>query len=179
MTTYTLHLPSGAQPGQPSGLDGALLVKDGFSWGAFLFTFLWFFAHRLWLAGLAVLVGLVVLSVALVLLQVHGTIAGAVMVLAMILVGLEAGTLRRWTYHRRGLAAVDVVTAEDLDEAEAKAFARWLQHAEPGRAVPPPDPRSASPFASPSPLAPVPTARRQEARQEAVIGLFPDAERPR
>jgi hypothetical protein len=99
----------------------------------------------------------------------------------MILVGLEAGTLRRWTYHRNGLAAVDVVTAEDLDEAEARAFARWLQHAEPSRAAPSPDPRSAAPFASssPSPYATVPAARRQEPRQEAVIGLFPDAERPR
>jgi hypothetical protein len=167
MTTYTLHLPSGAQPGQPSGLDGALLVKDGFSWGAFLFTFLWFFAHRLWLAGLAVLVGLAVLSVALVLLQVHGAMAGAVMVLAMILVGLEAGTLRRWTYGRRGSPALDVVTAETLDEAEAKAFARWLQRSDPAPSPPVPSP------------APVPSFPQAGRRPETVIGMFPDAERPR
>ena len=36
-----------------------MLVRDGFSWGAFFFTFLWFFAHRLWLAGLVVLAAMV------------------------------------------------------------------------------------------------------------------------
>ena len=63
MTTYTFTCRRSA-PGHPAGLDGALLVKDGFSWGAFLFPFLWFFANRLWLAGLAVMVGLAILFVA-------------------------------------------------------------------------------------------------------------------
>ena len=99
MKTYTLHLPAGAQPGD-SGLDRAELVKDGFSWGAFVFTFLWFFVHRLWLAGLVVLVGpsrscpwpWTLLDGS------SGAMAGAVLVLAMILIGLEANSLRRWTY---------------------------------------------------------------------------------
>jgi hypothetical protein len=92
-------------------------------------------------------------------------VAGAVIVLAMILVGLEAGTLRRWTYGRRGSPALDVVTAETLDEAEAKAFARWLQ---------PSDPAPSSPV--PAPVASFAQAGR---RPETVIGMFPDAERPR
>src|SRR4028119_423239 len=55
MSTFTLHLPRDARPGDTAALDEAELVKDAFSWGAFFFTFFWFFAHRLWLAGLAVL----------------------------------------------------------------------------------------------------------------------------
>ena len=49
--TYTLHVPASAEPGDAEALDKAELVRDGFAWGAFLFTFLWFFGHRLWLTG--------------------------------------------------------------------------------------------------------------------------------
>ena len=59
MQTYTFHLPRDARPGDADALERADLVKDGFSWGAFFFTVLWFFWHRLWLAGLAVLVAVV------------------------------------------------------------------------------------------------------------------------
>jgi hypothetical protein len=40
MNTFTLHLPADAAPGDAEALDDAELVKDGFSWGAFVFTFL-------------------------------------------------------------------------------------------------------------------------------------------
>ena len=56
MTTYTLHVAADAAPGDAGTLERAVLVKDGFSWGAFVFSFLWFFCHRLWIAGLIVLV---------------------------------------------------------------------------------------------------------------------------
>jgi hypothetical protein len=162
MTTFTLHLPRDARPGDPAALDEAELVKDAFSWGAFFFTFLWFFFHRLWLAGLGVLVLVFAFGTALELLDVHpvaGTIAA---LLLQILIGLEANSLRRWTLARRGFTIADVVTAADRDEAEAKSFARWL------------DQRPAAPrlqAATPAPSTP--------RRYDPVIGLFPDAERSR
>jgi hypothetical protein len=55
------------------------------------------------------------------------------------------------------------VTAADQDEAEAKAFARWL------------DAKSAPLPRNPAP-SPILSAPR---RHDPVIGLFPDAERPR
>jgi hypothetical protein len=58
---------------------------------------------------------------------------------------------------------VDAVTAEDQDEAEARAFARWL---------------GAKPSSLPRPPAPSPVLSTPR-RSEPVIGLFPDAERPR
>ena len=57
MRIYTAHLAPGRAP---------LLVREGFSLGAFLFGPLWLFAHRAWVAGaiaLAVLVGIGVLAV--------------------------------------------------------------------------------------------------------------------
>ena len=160
--TYTLHVPASAEPGDPEALEEAELVKDGFAWGAFLFTFLWFFWHRLWLAGLAVLVAVIGLPFALQALRV-GTGAGFLAELLLsLLIGLEANSLKRWTL-RRKKPAVDVVTASDLEEAEAKVFARWLENTS--------EPRPSRVSAS----FPIPTYRSAE----PVIGLFPDTERPR
>ncbi len=161
-STFTLHLPADADPGDPEALEHAELVKDGFVWGAFLFTFLWFFWNRLWLAGLAVMIAVIGLPFALQALRV-GTGAGflAELLLAL-LIGLEANSLRRWTL-RRKKPAVDVVTASDREEAEAKVFSRWLENTS--------EPRLSRVSAS----FPATTYRSPE----PVIGLFPDVERPR
>ncbi|WP_445502618.1 DUF2628 domain-containing protein [Microvirga sp. G4-2] len=164
MTTYTLHLPRDARPGDPAALEESELVKDAFSWGAFLFTFLWFFVHRLWLAGLAVLVIVFAFGGLLEVLNVHKGAGTVAMLLLQALIGLEANSLRRWTLARRGLGLADVVAADDQDEAEAKAFARWLAQ------------RPASVLTRNPAPAPVPSTLR---RPDPVIGLFPDAERPR
>jgi hypothetical protein len=160
MTTFTLHLPRDARPGDPSALDESELVKDAFSWGAFFFTFLWFFFHRLWLAGFAVLLVVLAFGGIMAVLHVHPLAGTVAQLLLQSLIGLEANSLRRWTLARRGRPVVDAVTAADRDEAEAKAFARWLD------AKPTPLPR-------PAPILSTPR------RSEPVIGLFPDAERPR
>ena len=139
MTTYTLHIPDDALPGDPDALERAQVVPDGFSWAAFFFTALWFFAHRLWVAGLAVLA--------------H--------VLLALLSGLEANALRRWTYARRGRPAVEAVSAANAEEATLKLYEAWLGGARPARSTSAAAPRPA--YAAP----------------DAVIGLFPDAERGR
>lgn len=129
LRTYTLHLPEEARRGDPLALDRARLVPDGFSWGAFAFTALWFLRHRLWLSALLVLVLLVGLAL---IGRAIGLPLSALLlmsILASILIGLEASSLRRWTYERRGLPARDVVQASSLDEAEARAAARWLSAA--------------------------------------------------
>ena len=166
MTTYTLHLPRDARPGDPTALDESELVKDAFSWGAFFFTFLWFFYHRLWLAGLGVLVLVLAFGGLMALLDVHPLAGSLAQALLQGLIGLEANSLRRWTLARHGLPVADVVTAEDQDEAEAKAFARWLAAK---------SSLASSPPRGPAPAAVLSTPRRSE----PVIGLFPDAERPR
>ncbi len=158
MKTYTLHLPPDAAPGDHAALEKAELVKDGFSWGAFLFTFLWFVANRLWLAGLGVLLLLIAFTAALSALNVQPGAALVAQLLLQGLIGLEANGLKRWTYARRGRPAVDVVTAADQQEAEVKAFARWLKGANTPARVP-----------SPGSL---PAYRGSD----SVIGLFPDPE---
>lgn len=126
MRSYTLHLPADARPGEAYGLDRAQLVPDGFSWAAFAFTALWFFYHRLWLAGLGVLLGLAAVAG---LGRVLGLPPGAGLLISLLLallIGLEASSLRRWTLARRGRPARDAVVAGNGDEAEVKALGRWL-----------------------------------------------------
>jgi hypothetical protein len=162
MKTYTLHLPRDAQPGDPEALERADLVKDAFSWGAFFFTFLWFWFHRLWLAGLAVLVVMIAFDGILAALDVKPFAGTVAHLLLMVLIGLEANTLRRWTYRRGGRPAVDVVTGLDRDDAEAKAFARCL-----------------APNTQPRPTATRTAIGSPYRSSEPVIGLFPEPERPR
>lgn len=157
MRSYTLHLPPEARPGEALGLDRAVLVRDGFSWGAFVFTVLWFFYHRLWLAGLGVLVGLGAAIAAMAFLGLAPGATSLILLLLSLLVGLEASSLRRWTLARRGRPARDAVLARDAAEAEAKALERWL------RRVP----------AERKPLPSAPSGGRGEG---AVIGLFPFGE---
>lgn len=158
MRTYTLHLPNGTLAGEAQGLDRAQLVPDGFSWPAFAFGPLWFLYHRLWIAAVAVLVLVVAVALLGRFLGLTPVAGSVVSLLTMTLVGLEASSLRRWTYARRGRPVRDAVVAGSAAEAELKALTRWL---DPATATRPP----ASPFAAGS-----------SRSGEAVIGLFPLSE---
>jgi hypothetical protein len=164
-STYTLHVPAEADPGDPGALERAELVKDGFSWGAFVlgpFSFVWFLAHRLWLVALGVLVLFIGFNVALQVLRIGPGPAFVAELLLSVLVGLEANSLRRWTLQRRK-PPVDVVTAKDVEEAEVKSFARWLTET----------------GAAPRPLSGAAFSGAPYRGAEPVIGLFPDMERSR
>ncbi|WP_183508362.1 DUF2628 domain-containing protein [Methylobacterium brachythecii] len=156
MRTYTLHLPDGALRGDARAFDDAVLVPDGFSWPAFAFSVVWFLYHRLWLAALLVLTLLGGLILGGRLVGMSPIAATVITLLASLLIGLEASSLRRWTYARNGRPARDAVVAASSDEAEAKAITRWL---DPSIA-----PRTTT----------VPTTGRRF--DESVIGLFPFSE---
>lgn len=159
LRTYTLHVPAIASRGDAGALDRSQIVPDGFSWPAFAFSVLWFLRYRLWLAALVVLVLLFGLVLIGRLLGLSPFAAAVVSLLASLLIGLEASSLRRWTYARQGRPARDAVIATSTDEAEAKLVARWLEGGSPSRAT-----------------ASYPVGRRTE---EAVIGFFPASEATR
>jgi hypothetical protein len=165
--TYTLHVARHALPGDPDALDRASLVRDGFSWGAFLAPPVWFFWHRHWVAGIVALIVTFGFGAAL---RALGVSFGATLVaelLLQFLVGLEGSSIRRWLYARRGRPAVDLVQASTSAEAEVKSFGRWLS-----------DERGTSRYPAPDAgygrtgMAPFGFGRDPE----PVIGLFPDAE---
>lgn len=154
MRTYTVHLPRDLKPGDPGSYERAVLVRDGFNWAAFFFSVLWMLWHRLWLAALLALIVLVAFSLALDALGIVPDMAALASLLLATLIGLEASTLRRWTYARRGMPIVDVVSAPDHDAADALACRRFMDRAEAARRPPEPPPL-------PPPLPPR-AARREE-----------------
>ena len=138
MRTYTVHLERDALAGEAHGLERAHLVPDGMTWAAFAFGPLWFFFHRLWLAGLGLLALLAVVALGGRFLGLTPIAGFVITVLVSLLIGLEASSLRRWTYARAGRPVRDAVTAANAEEAEMKAAARWLDGVSTGRTGPAP-----------------------------------------
>lgn len=163
MRVYTIHLPPDAEPSDPRAFDRAVLVRDGFNFAAFFFSVLWMLYHRLWLASVLTLVLLVAVGFAVEWLQITAFAAFLVQLMVAILIGLEASSLRRWTYARRGWHLVDVVAAADYQSADARACARFVEG------------RSGEPEPAPEEPAPPPHAERAPARIAEIppFGLAP------
>jgi Protein of unknown function (DUF2628) len=162
MRLFTVYLPqnSSAAPHEHA-LDGAVFVRDGFHFWAFLLGPLWCLWRGLWLPALAILaLGAVLAGIGLALQLPSETQILTQLVLAL-LVGLEAPDLRRFGLRRRGYVERGSVAARDLTDAEAIFFG----HA----ASPQPEPQPGFP-----PSAPQPGFHRRGLAGEEVVGLFPE-----
>lgn len=92
-----------------------VLVREGFSWGAFLFGPVWLAVNRLWLVALATLL----LAVALGAVLPAGLAIPAVLALGFLL-GAHGRDLRRHALARRGYAEAGVVAERDMERALAR-----------------------------------------------------------
>ena len=140
-------------------------MRDGFYFWAFLLGPLWMLWHRLWLVLLIYLVAdrrrSRPRSAALGVVRRREVRRSALLI--ALLVGCEAGTLRRWTLARRRWTNVGLVVGDDLEDGRAALLRRL------GR-------RDA---ASPPPAAAAAAAVDARCRQPSpdVIGLFPEPQR--
>jgi len=159
MAVYTVHAPASYGVDVRTTSDRLVFVRDGFYVWAFVFSFVWLIWHRLWLA----LFGYVVISIASnIVLRSFGLDFGArafVAVIIALLIGLEAGSLRRWKLSRRKWRQLDVVVAKNEEEAERRFFDRWTEH-------------SARDDRGNGPLHPMPHSSLTS--NQDVIGLFPE-----
>ena len=124
MKIYTVHVPvlrDGHVSGDP---DRVRFVRDGFHFWAFLLGPLWMIWKRLWLVLVIYLIATAALFAGLTALGVSSPAQFVVGVLIAVLVGCEAGSLRRWSLRRRWTQA-GVVAAKDLEEAERRFFESW------------------------------------------------------
>ncbi|MFZ1416216.1 MAG: DUF2628 domain-containing protein [Defluviicoccus sp.] len=121
LKVYTIHL---RQPVRDAERD-IVLVREGFSWGAFLVSVLWALWNRLWL------VAIVLMALGLLLPLVAGwvglgTASGGVLSFALaVLAGLFGNDLKRWTMAGRGYAEVALVAARSPDEAQQRFGERY------------------------------------------------------
>lgn len=156
MAVYTVHEPLPAKGALPQP-ERFVFVRDAFSLAAALLAPLWMLWHRMWGVLLGYAVVLALLDFVLRLTGASDAVAVTVAVLLALLVGFEAGTLRRFALARRGYRQVGVVVADDIDLAERRFFDSWMPAA-PARA------------SAPSALAPLGAAHAAS----DVIGLFPE-----
>jgi len=125
MRVYTVHAPVVGDASARVTADRAVFVRDGFHVWAFVFGLLWLLYHRLWWASLGYVVVLTGVTVVLALLHVSSGTDFLAMLLLALLMGFEAASLRRWTLSRRKWRQLDVVVANDEQEAERRFFDRW------------------------------------------------------
>ncbi len=166
MKVYTVHEPPPRRNRNSGDTSRFVFVRDGFHFWAFVFGPLWMLVHRLWLVLLCYAVCMGAVQVALGFVGVSAAVKWAVAFLIALLVGLEAPSLRRWTYRRRKWRAHGVVVARDIEAAEQRFFDGYVSRA----AMPAVD----------DPAEPPATAIRMPPQSTDVIGLFPAPEpRPR
>lgn len=114
MSVYTVHV-------RDTGLKPTLaLVKDGFSWPAAIFGFLWALVIGAWDVALMLIVLQIGIGTALPFVVADPTAQGVVQIGLAIVIGLIANELRRWSLTRRGLHEDAVVSAHDKEEAERR-----------------------------------------------------------
>jgi hypothetical protein len=128
MRYYSVHQPAASA----QSTDATIFVKEGFSWPAFFFSFLWMLWHRLWIEFVAFIVIMVTMQLMLNALGLEA-IGGAVSFLVNLLLGLEGNQLLRHKLVRNGYVEVGTVAAEDRGQAELKYFG--LKHRDPSTAA--------------------------------------------
>jgi hypothetical protein len=164
MRVYTVHEPPLRAADASADPQRFVFVRDGFSLWAFLLTPFWMLWHGLWLVLILYLVASIGLETALHVLGGSTFVIALVGILISLLVGLEAGTLRRFTLRRRGWRDVGVVGGDRVEDAERRFFDAWVQQ--------PPTRVSTATTATPAvrPVTPPPSS----SEAPGVVGLFPE-----
>jgi len=171
MPVYTVHAPVTNGDGV-AATDRFAFVRDGFHVWAALLAPVWLAWHRLWLALIGWIILLLAIDVGMASLGAGRTAIFVVNVLVALLMGFEAASLRRWTLSRRNWRQLDIVVADDEEQAERRFFERWTakqralandQSAVDRGAPPPTRDIPGQPFSKPPP-----------APYNEIIGLFPE-----
>jgi hypothetical protein len=163
MAVYTVHQPPLKKYEAVADPVRFAFVRDGFSFWAFLLGPLWMLRHRMWLVLLGYIVVVIVMQVGLRLVGASSGASGFAAFMLALLVGMEAGTLRRFTLGRRRWRNLGTVVGSDRDNVERRFFDAWVQ----GETLNPLPP-SARPIA-----AAAPAVRPAATPATDVIGLFP------
>lgn len=156
MPTYTVHAPPATKG--DSAPERFVFLRDGFHFWAFVAPSLWLLAYQQWLALVIYLVVATLVVGGFVWLGVGSGALIAIGLCISLLIGLEATSIRRWTFRRRGWSNLGFVVGEDRDAAERYFFASWTER------VPT---QAAEPSAPNLPPRATPSSGRE------VIGLFP------
>jgi uncharacterized protein DUF2628 len=126
MVTFTVHESPSPPADRIDRAEQLAFVRDGFSWTAALLAPIWLLAHRLWwpLAGYIAAEGAIEAIRQTELVHPGWTTLAAIGL--GLLIGLEAGTLRRWALDQRGWTTLGAVSGRNAEDCERRFFEMWL-----------------------------------------------------
>ena len=119
---YTVHVRAWSAAADRE----AVFLREGFSWGAFIFSFLWALWHRLWFAAVILLGVTAALAVIGELLEIDPVTDAATGLAWALIIGWHGNDFRRRALERAGYVSAGVVAAPNLVEAERRFFAKSL-----------------------------------------------------
>ena len=112
MTTYSIY----AKPNDAMAAE-AIFLPDSFSWGAFVFTWVWALWNRMWIVA-ALSLSLMLIASALPAVPQYLLALGV-----NILMGLHGNDLLGWSLTRRGHAEIALSNGGSMEEAELRFYA--------------------------------------------------------
>ncbi len=115
---YTVHIRAWSD----SPDRDAVFLREGFSWGAFIFSFMWALWHRLWFAALIFLGVSAALALLPEFLELDLFTDTALAAAVALLIGWHGNDFRRRALEREGYVTAGVVAAPTLVEAERRFF---------------------------------------------------------
>lgn len=123
MKTYTVHYPPESGVSMTGLARDAILVKDGFSWPAFLVPFIWLIYNRMWIVlAIYVAAEIALAAIAAGLSLPEGLTMVASLALSFI-IGFQGNDFHRWSLERRRFKQHAVVAGASLPDAEHRFFA--------------------------------------------------------
>ena len=165
MAIYTVHAPVSTGTDVRTTDDKVVFVRDGFYVWAFLAALIWLIWHRLWLALIAYIAISVLAEIAFKWIGLGVEARFVIMFVFALLMGFEAGSLKRWKLSRGKWRQLAVISAKNEEEAEQRFFDRWSNPA-------PDHDAGYSPALHPLP-------RASLTAPDDVLGVFPQSGAPR
>lgn len=126
MSTYTVHEPPVMKASREERAETLVFVRDGFSWGAFVFGPIYFLVKREWAGLLVFFIAMLAMGG---LLELFGTGPTAITVASIVLAliaGFEANEIKRASLALFGWKEIAVISGRSLEECEQRFFNAWL-----------------------------------------------------
>ena len=112
MTTYSIY----AKPNDAMAAE-AIFLPDSFSWGGFVFTWIWALWNRMWIVAALVISVMFIASVL-------PAVPQFLLALGVnIVMGLHGNDLLGWSLTRRNYAEIGLGNGGSLEEAELRFYA--------------------------------------------------------
>lgn len=117
MALFNILEPADGKP------ERVMFIREGFSWGALIFTVLWALFHRMWVVAACLFAVIAVVAMAESR-ELLGPALGAALNLAIaVIFGFEARRLQSLSLERAGFRPVGLIEATSLEAAELSYFA--------------------------------------------------------